>query len=311
MSFPILVAGLDARSLPLEAPLLQREGHVVHEFASVRDLLEALAAQGGGGLVVLGPRLGDAELVETVRRLRTSALTRHVSVLVLLPSAEPEETAENATRAGANAVLRRPLDPAALEAWIGKLLLVPRRVLARVPVQGHVIGRPQVEATGRFFGLTQNLSINGMLLASPIRLESAKDVELEFGLPETRAGLRALGRVVREAGEVAWPYLGYGVEFLFVPDDTRTHLEEFVERAVLVSLRRPSGPPGIHSTMRREFWVYEILEPVAAPDGWQAEIRRAPRDAWRPGSGGPFYVVLGRSPEDALAEARGFVQRHG
>jgi len=73
MSFPILVAGLDARSLPLEAPLLQREGHVVHEFASVRDLLEALAAQGGGGLVVLGPRLGDAELVETVRRLRTSA----------------------------------------------------------------------------------------------------------------------------------------------------------------------------------------------------------------------------------------------
>jgi len=167
-----------------------------------------------------------------------------------------------------------------------------------------------VEATGRFFGLTQNLSINGMLLASPIRLESAKDVELEFGLPETRAGLRALGRVVREAGEVAWPYLGYGVEFLFVPDDTRTHLEEFVERAVLVSLRRPPGPPGIHSTMRREFWVYEILEPVAAPDGWQAEIRRAPatpgaRQRW------PVLRVLGRSPEDALAEARGFVQRHG
>ncbi len=311
MALPILVTGLDARSLPLEAPLLQREGHVVHEFGSVKELLEVLALQGGGGLVVLGPRLQDAALDATIRRLRVSALTRHVSLLVILPAAEPEETAENATRAGANAVLRRPLDPAALEAWLSKLLLVPRRVLARVPVQGHVIGRPQVEATGRFFGLTQNLSINGMLLASPIRLESAKDVELEFGLPESRAGLRALGRVVREAGEVAWPYLGYGVEFLFMPDDTRAHLEDFVERAVLVSLRKPEETPPIHWTMRREFWVYEILEPVASPDGWQSEIRRAPRDNWRPGSGGPFYVVLGSSPEDALAEARGFVQRHG
>ncbi len=311
MSDPILAAGLDARSLPLEAPLLQREGHVVHEFGSARELLEALADHGGGRLVVLGPTLYDAELADTVRRIRLSPLTRHVSLLVILPAAEPAATGERALRAGANAVLRRPLDPASLEAWLGKLLAVPRRVLARVAVQGHVIGRPRVEKTGRFFGLTQNLSINGMLLASPIRLESEKDVELEFGLPESRVGLRALGRVVREASEVSWPYLGYGVEFLFVPDDTRDQLSDFVERAALVSLRKSVGLSQIHSTMRRDFWVYEILEPVASPDGWQAEIRRAPRDSWRPGSGGPFYVVLGRSPEDALAEARGFVQRHG
>jgi hypothetical protein len=184
-------------------------------------------------------------------------------------------------------------------------------VLARVPVQGHVIGRPQVEKTGRFFGLTQNLSINGMLLASPIQLESERDVELEFGLPESRLALRALGRVVREASEVSWPYLGYGVEFLFVPEDTRDQLNDFVERAALVTLRRSLGRSKIHSTLRREFWVYEILEPMASPDGWQVEIRRAPRDAWRPGGGGPFYVVLGRSPEEALAEAREFVHRHG
>src|SRR5262245_22874579 len=108
MALPILVAGLDARSLPLEVPLLQRDGHVPQECASVRELVEMLAAQGGGGLVVLGPRLPDGELVDTVRRLRVSALTRHVSLLVVLPSAEPEDTAQSATRAGANAVLRRP-----------------------------------------------------------------------------------------------------------------------------------------------------------------------------------------------------------
>ncbi|HJS58502.1 MAG TPA: PilZ domain-containing protein [Vicinamibacteria bacterium] len=310
MPLPILVAGLDARGLPLEAPLLQRDGHDVRSFGSARELFAALASQGGGGLVVLGPRLADADLVSTVERLRASPLTRHVSLMVLLPSAEPEETGALASRAGANAVLRRPLEAAVLEAWIGKLLTVPRRVLARVPVQGHVIGKAQTAAVGRFFGLTQNLSVNGMLLASPIRLD-AGDIELEFGLPEARAGLRALGRVVREAGEVAWPYIGYGVEFLFVPEDTRLSLQDFIEAAIATALRQSSGPPAIHSTLRRDFWVYEILEPVASLDGWQAEIRRAPRDSWRPGSGGPFYVVLGRTPQDALAEARGFVHRHG
>ena len=94
-------------------------------------------------------------------------------------------------------------------------------------------------------------------------------------------------------------------------DDTRLSLQDFIEGAIATALRQSSGPPAIHSTLRRDFWVYEILEPVASLDGWQAEIRRAPRDSWRPGSGGPFYVVLGRTPQDALAEARGFVHRHG
>ena len=136
------------------------------------------------------------------------------------------------------------------------------------------------------------------------------DVELEFGLPESRPELRALGRVVREAPEIAWPYLGYGAEFLFIPEESITSISSFIERAVLASLQRTSSAP-IHATLRREFWVYEILKPIPGPDGWQAEIRRAPREAWRPGASGPFYVVLGRSPEDALAQARGFIQRHG
>jgi CheY-like chemotaxis protein len=306
----ILVAGLDGRSLPLEAPLLRREGHTIQELASAREVFEALASAGGGRLVVLGPRLPDLDLHEAVQRIRASALTRHVSILVILGNAEPEDTGPRALEAGANAVLRRPLDEAALEAWLGKLLAVPRRVEARVPVQGQVVGTPKAEATGHFYGLTRNLSINGMLLASPVRLEPSRDVELEFGLPDMRAGLRALGRVVREAGDVAWPYIGYGVEFLFVPQDSIESIASFIHRAVAVSLSL-DAPRGIHSTVRREFWIYEILEPVAGPDGWQAEIRRAPREAWRPGAGGPFYVVLGDSPADALSQARGFIQRHG
>ena len=149
---------------------------------------------------------------------------------------------------------------------------------ARIPVQGQVVGTPRSTEAVHFFGLTRNLSVNGMLLASPVRLPATPDLDLEFNIPGVIARLQALGRVVREAGEVDWPYLGYGVEFLFVPPDSQEAL------AMLVggSLPLPPPPPadlalGIHSTLRRQDWVYEILEPVRQESGWQAEIRRAPR----------------------------------
>ena len=117
-------------------------------------------------------------------------------------------------------MLRRPLDRARLETWLAKLLIVPRRVDARIPVQGHVVGTPRSTEAVHFFGLTRNLSVNGMLLASPVPLPATPDLDLEFNIPGVIARLQALGRVVREAGEVEWPYLGYGVEFLFVPPDS-------------------------------------------------------------------------------------------
>jgi CheY-like chemotaxis protein len=261
--------------------------------------------------VVLGPRLPDAALADAIRRIRGVPATRGVSLLVLLPSEEPEGAEAEALEAGANAALRRPLDRARLETWLAKLLIVPRRVDARIPVQGHVVGTPRSSEAVHFFGLTRNLSVNGMLLASPVPLPATPDLDLEFNIPGVIARLQALGRVVREAGEVEWPYLGYGVEFLFVPPDS----QEALAMLVSGSLPLPPAPAadqtlGIHSTLRRKDWVYEILEPVRQENGWQAEIRRAPRHSWRPGLSGPFYVVEGRSRESVLKEARAFLARH-
>jgi len=301
----LLVAGLDARSLIVAAPVLQRDHHLVQEKASAADLLEDLTGK-GAQMVVLGPRLPDLGLAETIRLIRASESTRDVSVLVLLPAEEGLERAEEAVQAGANAVLRRPLDERRLEDWLAKLLAVARRVETRVPVQGQVVGTPLTASGVHFFGLTRNLSSRGMLLASPVRLQDSPDLELQFSLPETSA-LRALGRVVREAGEVPWPYLGYGVEFLFVPPDSQAAIDRLV-RAGSADTRDPTH--GIHSTLRREEWVYEILEPVRHGSGWQTEIRRGPRQAWRPGTGAAFYVVDGTSRDGVLEEARAFVLRH-
>jgi hypothetical protein len=70
-------------------------------------------------------------------------------------------------------------------------------------------------------------------------------------------------------------------------------------------------PRPTHSTLRRDAWVYEIQEPVRREHGWYVEIRRSPRDAWRPGEAGPFYVVDGPTADAALKGAREFVQKFG
>jgi CheY-like chemotaxis protein len=309
MSAPILVSGLDGRGLLLEAPLLLRDGHSIEERESVRALLEGVA-ETGSRLVVVGPRLADGHWIEAIRRIRSSPKTREVSILAIVPSAEPVEGDMEAIAAGANAVLRRPLEGQHLESWVAKLLAVPRRVEARIPVRGHVVGSERSPEAGHFFGLTRNLSIHGMLLASPVRLSGAQDLDLEFTVDESTARLQALGRIVRSASEVAWPYLGYGVEFLFTPPVTLDALSTLVAQ-MAVPPAQPLARSGIHSTLRRGPWVYELLAPVAHAAGWHVEIRRAPRDEWRAGAAGPFYVVEGSSPEAALQSAREFVHSFG
>ena len=305
---PILVAGLDARSLLLEVPLLVREGHSVEARPTARALLLDIART-GARLVALGPDIPDLTVAETVRRIRASTLTRGVSVMVLLPSSTSTETEDETRDAGANAVLRRPLDPVVVEGWAAKLLAVTHRVDARVPVQAQVVGSSRAPSSPHFLGVTRNVSANGMLLASPVRLDAGLDLDLEFVVPGIPARLRGLGRVVREAAEVAWPYVGYGVEFLFMPPESRAALI-LVVSGVGPSSRpepEPDASHGIHSTLRRDEWVYEIRRPVRHLASWQAEIRRAPRVAWRPGVAGPFFVVEGPSPEVAVREARAFV----
>jgi CheY-like chemotaxis protein len=313
MPSSLLVAGLDVRSLLLEAPVLQRDRHLVQGRVYARDLLREIVPA-GARLIVLGTELPDLSLHEAVRRIRNSPATREVSVLAILPAGAPPEMEGEVLGVGANAVLRRPLDRITLEGTLAKLLAVPRRVVARVPVSGQVVGTSRAAGGGHFCGLTHNLSVNGMLLASPLRLADEPNLDLEFVLPGVRARLRALGRVVREAPEVAWPFRGYGVEFLFVPEDSHATIMLVVSGALRpapLSIGLPDQKHGIHSTVCREEWVYEIREPVQGEQGWEAEIRRAPRENWRPGGAGPFFVVAAASPEVALREAREFVGRHG
>jgi CheY-like chemotaxis protein len=302
----VLIAGLEGRGLLIEAPLLQRAGCDVSAFDTPQELVRELREQ-SAQLLVLGTLLDGIDLPDLIHRIRAAPDLRRISILSLLPVAAPPHSEEELRRAGANAVLRRPLDRARLEAWIAKLLTVARRVEVRIPVDGQVLGSPRRLAGGHFFGQARNVSMHGLLLASPLRLVDGADLDLDLRLLASRGAVKALARVVRSAEEVRWPYLGYGVEFLCLPDESHDVLANVVDRRA----HDNGSAGGIHSTLHRGQWVYEIRSPAPAIDGWHVEIRRAPQDSWHPGSAGPFFVVGASTPNEALREARDFLARHG
>ncbi|HXK09068.1 MAG TPA: PilZ domain-containing protein [Vicinamibacteria bacterium] len=310
MESRILAAGLDGRQLELEVRFLQRARQHVYEARTAEELFETMARE-AVDLVVLGPHLPDLALVEVIRRIREEAGGRRVSILVVIPASAQPGFEGTVLRAGANAALRRPLERFVLESWVAKLLDVQRRVLARIPVHVQVAASRKASPGEHFYGLSRDLSVRGMLLASPLRIEGG-DVDLEIDLPEPEGRVRALGRIVREAPEVGWPYVGYGIEFLFLPDAARRSIAGLITRESPPEPAKSLWAPGaIHSTLRRDEWIYEITEPARTDSGFLVEIRRAARDGWRPGRTRPFTVVEGGSAQAALDAARGFVRRHG
>jgi hypothetical protein len=306
----ILAAGLDARELRLEVRFLQRTPELVQEMASAGEVQDALGRE-RPALVVLGPRLVDPPLEQAVRQIRETEEGQQVSLLVVLPASDPVGMEGVVLEAGANAVLRRPLDRFVLESWVAKLVDVPRRVRTRIPVHVQVVGSRRASPGEHFYGLSRNLSVHGMLLASPVRIEG-EDLDLEIDLPEPEGRVRVLGRIVREAPEVGWPYLGYGIEFLFLPENGQRAIARMVARNASPEAVPSLWPPGaIQATFRRDDWIYEITEPARTDSGFLVEIRKARRGEWRPGHCVPLNVVVADTAQGALDAAREFLRRLG
>jgi CheY-like chemotaxis protein len=167
----ILTAGVDARELRLEVRFLQRAPDLLQEAATESELFEALARD-SYSLVVLGSLQPEAKLAETIRRIREGTGSRRVSILAMVSEADAPDAEGIALGAGANAALRRPLDRFVLESWVSKLVDVPNRVRARIPVHVQVVGSRHRGESEHFYGLSRNLSVHGMLLASPVRIEA-------------------------------------------------------------------------------------------------------------------------------------------
>ena len=304
----ILVAGLDCRSLLLEAPVLQRQGGSLEEKATVRDLLDTLA-RNGARCVVLGSLLPDQSLDDAIKKIRSLPATRH--------GLDPGRARlRRAGRGGGGRPgrggQRRPAPAPGQRQARGLGLQAPRG-----PAAGGRAGA-RAGAGGGHAPHREDRPLLRPLAQRQRARHAAREPGEAAGGPRPRprvpasrraSRVKALGRVVREAVEVGWPYIGYGVEFLFVPDESRMAIGQLVDRET-----RRCGPPpaakgaACSTTVRRGTWIYEIVQPVPY-EGASSPRSAAAREGWRPGVAGPYYVVEAASADAAVRAARAFVNR--
>ena len=244
-----------------------------------------------------------------MRRIRSSPAIRQVSVLVLLP-ADEAPSLEDAARAGGG---QRRAAPAAGEraarGWLAKLLLVARRVEARIPVQGQVVGTPRAAAARALLRPHPQPQLNGMLLASPVRLPDSPDLDLEFSCRDRAAACRRWAAWC--AKRRRWPGRTWATGW----SSCSCRRTAGRARACWCAQRQRAVPPGelthgIHSTLRRDDWIYEILEPVRFEAAGRPRSAAASRDACgaRDLAAAPFYVVDGHLARRRPARRRALLR---
>jgi DNA-binding response OmpR family regulator len=197
----LFVTSEPLRPEDIEGSVLGREA-VVSYTAPGFDEARMMALVAHPELVLLDRDLPRAE--ELVLSLRADEETRDLSLAVFARGEfEPSEVA--LLEAGANAVLRLPVDPA-WDQRLLKLMSIPLRREARFPVQLRV-ERPLVESVA--VGLALNLSLHGMLVEAHAPLSVQERLSFAFRLQQDDSEkISGEGRVIREAGPSQ-----FGVEF--------------------------------------------------------------------------------------------------
>jgi response regulator RpfG family c-di-GMP phosphodiesterase len=164
------------------------------------------------------PLMGGAKLCS---RIRGDAELEYVSIIVVCD--ETENFVSPYHEAGANVVIRRPLNPGMLLWHASELLVIPNRkdmrVLLRVSLEG-------MGENTSFFAQSQNISISGMLMETERVLTPGDQLTCIFNIVNSEVTLAGL--VVRVETTASKRSL-YGVRFLNCDTRSLIIIENFVK----------------------------------------------------------------------------------
>jgi CheY-like chemotaxis protein len=145
------------------------------------------------------------------------------SVLIILVCAETEISLSECRKAGANVVIRKPVDPGELLWKTSELLVVPQRqdmrALLRVSIKG-------LEGNTPFFAQSQNISISGMLLETDPVLEPGDRMTCAFNIGHSEITVSCMVKRVEETMLVRHRY---GVRFMDCDTKSLVIIEHFVK----------------------------------------------------------------------------------
>lgn len=235
----IVIADPEKCLLRWEQNLLQRKSFQVYGATTGGEGFELLKEK-QAHLMVLDSQLRDIDPIELCRMVREDSQTRGTSLLGLLRR-EEDGRERLFKEAGCNATLHRPIGRFEFYQRIGFLLQIPTRRFLRTVVKIKVPFRNQGSA---LFGWTINLSPNGMLLECSEPLASGSILDFLFFLPGMeKHPIRAVGKVVRVAGEVHPDQNAFGVNFFQIAKKDQRLIMEFVDaNRVNVRSASPSAP---------------------------------------------------------------------
>jgi CheY-like chemotaxis protein len=179
----------------------------------------ALAANHHYDLVVVDHAAQGA--VGLVRSLRADPASRGSSIAVVMDRTEFDPYDLEIIDAGANAILRPPVD-ALWDERLAGLMRVPPRRAGRFPVELKV--EVMAGVSGVLGGAALNLSEHGMLLEADSPLRLGMDLDFWIYLRDDVTPLRGCGQVIRQDG----PKVG-GVRFFALESDGLARLRRFVQ----------------------------------------------------------------------------------
>lgn len=188
--------------------------------ASCEDILELHRKQKVDLIITDAglPRMGGARLCAAIR---SEPALKDVSIIMVCESGDP--AADEYRKAGSNDVLVKPVDPVRLFSTVSRMIMVQNRMAVRIPLRISVEGRDQKEA---FVGISQDMSVSGMLLDSARVMQAGQRFECGFTLNSRPVTVECM--VVRVQPN---PGRGYqcGVRFLNLDAKTFVLIEHFVK----------------------------------------------------------------------------------
>ena len=164
------------------------------------------------------PLMGGAQLCS---KIRSDVALRDVSFIMICDRTGPGLV--ESQRAGANAILTRPLDAGELFSKVSHLLMVQDRMAVRVPLRITVNGRDRQTT---FVGMSQDISVSGMLIESGRILQQGERLECVFTISER---VVTVGCIVVRAQEGPRGTFRYGVKFLNLDAKSFVLLEHVIK----------------------------------------------------------------------------------
>lgn len=164
------------------------------------------------------PLMGGVKLCSLIR---SDAELKFVSII--LACGETEISLSECRTAGANVVIRKPVDPGELLWKAAELLVVPQRkdmrALLRVSIKG-------LEGNTPFFAQSQNISISGMLLETDHVLKLGERMTCAFNIGHSEITMSCMVKRVEETMSVRHRY---GVKFMDCDTKSLVIIEHFVK----------------------------------------------------------------------------------